>query len=289
MPAQGTPEYFTEVAKMAAVENSLRQSSSKRRGKAVDGTSDKTTMNTPSEGTLGVSPPPASASADTVPESEGTLGMTPPPASDQADASTDTVPESKGTLGVTSPPASVQTAIANEDPRSAAAVQLESLSERITIVEQLCDQLGESTDKMSDFDAHVRYVVNTFERTQKAFERTDKLIGDVQAETSRMAEVLVELRSDHLADLDRHAHLQDVIKHYVDPRILELAMTQRGQHAELVKRVSHLEKDTVVELNVLQSRIHALETRRHVQPTDHDTVDARATDNEMINAQLSAL
>jgi hypothetical protein len=47
MPAQGTPEYFTEVAKMAAVENSLRQSSSKRRGKAVDGTSDKTTMNTP--------------------------------------------------------------------------------------------------------------------------------------------------------------------------------------------------------------------------------------------------
>jgi len=132
-------------------------------------------------------------------------------------------------------------------------------------------------------------VVNTFDRTQKAFERTDKLIGDVQAEASRMAEVLVELRSDHLADLDRHAHLQDVIKHYVDPRILELAMTQRGQHAELVKRVSHLEKDTVVELNVLQSRIHALEARRHVQPTDHDTVDARATDNEMINAQLSAL
>jgi uncharacterized protein YigA (DUF484 family) len=65
-------------------------------------------------------------------------------------------------------------------------------------------------------------------------------------------------------------------------------MTQRGQHAELIKRVSHLEKDTVVELNVLQSRIHALETRRHVQPNDCE-FEARATDNEMINAQISAL
>jgi len=338
MPAPGTPEYLSEVAKMAAVENNLRRSSSKRRGNIINRTPVQETMVSSlnethvvdsaldpvnatvpgtsraelapssfqdsagavpeSEGTLGMTPPPASASADTVPESKGTLGVTPPPAS----ASADTVPESKGTLGVTPPPASdqadvaaeqhatVQTAIANADPHSDAAVQLESLSERITIVEQLCEQLGESEDKMNDFDTHVCYVVNTFERTQKAFERTDKLISDVQAETSRMAEVLVELRSDHLADLERHAHLHDVlVKHYVDPRILELAMTQRGQHAELIKRVSHLEKDTVVELNVLQSRIHALETRRHVQPTDYDTVDARATDNEMINAQISAL
>jgi uncharacterized phage infection (PIP) family protein YhgE len=161
---------------------------------------------------------------------------------------------------------------------SVTTVQLECLSERVTFVEQLCEQLGESADKMNDFDAHVRYVVNTFDRTHKAFERTDKMITDVQAETSRMAEVLVELRSDHLADLDRHAHLQDVIKHYVDPRLLELAMTQRGQHAELVKRVSHLEKDTVVELNVLQSRIHALETRRQFsQPTTTQSTLARPT------------
>jgi uncharacterized protein YigA (DUF484 family) len=104
-----------------------------------------------------------------------------------------------------------------------------------------------------------------------------------------MAEVLVELRSNNNAETDRHAHLLDSIKHHVDPRILELAMTQRGQHADLIKRINHHEKDTVVELSVLQSRIHALEARRYVQPTDRDAFDARATDNEMINAQISAL
>jgi hypothetical protein len=180
MPAQGTSEYITEVAKMAAVENSLRQSSSKRRGKAVDGTSDKMTMSTPAatrvvDSVQGSTEAPASiqTSADVVPESEGTSGVTPPPPSTQADAPAE-------------PRADVQPSTANEAPSIVATVQLESLSERVTIMEQLCEQLSESTDKMNDFDAHVQYVVNTFERTQKAFERTDNKIADVQAETSRL-------------------------------------------------------------------------------------------------------
>ena len=119
MPAPGTPEYLSEVAKMAAVENSLRRPSSKRRGNIINGTPVQETMvNSLSEthvvnsaldpvnatvpGTLRAELAPSSfqVSAAAVPESEGTLGMTPPPAS----ASADTVPESKGTLGVTPPP-----------------------------------------------------------------------------------------------------------------------------------------------------------------------------------------
>jgi len=54
--------------------------------------------------------------------------------------------------------ADVQPSTAVEALSNVTTVQLECLSERITIVEQLCEQLGESADKMHDFDEHVRYV-----------------------------------------------------------------------------------------------------------------------------------
>ena len=135
------------------------------------------------------------------------------------------------------------------------------------------------------FDEHLQFVVNTFERTNKEFERQDKLIDNVQAQVSRMEEILVNLQDNH----DQHARVQEVIQNYVDPRLLELEMTHRGQTAELLKRVNLQEKDTVMELNVIQSRIHALEARRHVQPSDGNKTDERATAKEMIDARLSAL
>jgi hypothetical protein len=183
--------------------------------------------------------------------------------------------------------ADIQASIANDEQQNTTAVQLESVCERINILEQLCEQLGECANKVGDFDEHLEFVVNTFERTNKEFGRQNKLIVDTQAQVSRMEEILVNLQDEHQSEqLER---VQKVVQNYIDPRLLDIGMTHRGKTAELLERVNLHEKDTVLELNVLQSRIHALENRRKFQPSDGSATDARATDREMIDARLSAL
>ena len=77
--------------------------------------------------------------AATEPGSEGTLGATQLPASNHAPSTSEAAPVTQH--------ADVQTNIVSEALSSVTALQLESLSERVTIMEQLCQQLGASTDK----------------------------------------------------------------------------------------------------------------------------------------------
>ena len=270
MPARGTPEYIAECAKMAAIEDFCRQNtsasstkSSRRRRKEATDEATHDASGAP-EGTLG-----ATHLADSNPPS--------------IDAPTSQASEA---AQLDAQPAAVNDA---HTPSISAALQLDFLSERVSIIEQHCQELRDSGNHITEnvssgslpqgtFIAdHVSYVHSTFERTSKALERTDHAIANVQLQVSRMEEVLVGMRSNQEADLGHLA--QDIVKHQVDPRLLEIAMAQRGQTADVTKRINHLETDMVTELSVLKARIHALDARLY-QP---------APASEMADARISAL
>ena len=92
--------------------------------------------------------------------------------------------------------------------RSLSKSPFRSLSERVDFIEKRWQESDASTSQLLDIDAHMRYVLKTFERT-------DERIAAVELHASRMEAVLVELRAtdnNHQADLIVRAQVHNAVE-----------------------------------------------------------------------------
>ena len=284
---------------MAAIEDSIRRTgtASKRRNKTVD-EAGESTLEPTSKGTLETTPPPTYASVIACePTSKGTLGAAHVPSSDHAsDNALDLA--SKGTLGAAPVPASdnasdddLASALSNaheptmsehltatlssaEAIQSRSVSQYRSLSERVDSIEQRWHASDASTSQLQDIDAHMRYVLKTFERT-------DAKIAEVELHSSHMEAVLIELRgasaTTDQANILVRTHVQDTVELLVQPRLLEIATAQSAATSDTLKRVNLLEADMVTELNTIKSRLLEVEPRLYLPTPDDELMDARVS------------
>ena len=284
---------------MAAIEDSIRRTgtASKRRNKTVD-EDGESTLEPTSKGTLATTPPPTYASVIArEPTSKGTLGAAHVPPSDHAsDNALDLAP--KGTSGATHVPASdnasdddLESALSDaheptmsghlaatlssaEAIQSKSVSQYRSLSERVDSIEQRWQESDASTSQLQDIDAHMRYVLKTFERT-------DERIAKVELHSSHMEAVLVELRgasaTDERADILVRTHVHDTVELLVQPRLLEIATAQSAATSDTLKRVNLLEADVVTELNAIKTRLLEVEPRLYLPAPDDELLDARVS------------
>ena len=157
--------------------------------------------------------------------------------------------------------------------RSLSKSPFRSLSERVDFIEKRWQESDASTSQLLDIDAHMRYVLKTFERT-------DERIAAVELHASRMEAVLVELRAtdnNHQADLIVRAQVHNAVELLVQPRLLEIATAQSAATSDTLKRVNLLEADVVTELNAIKTRLLEVEPRLYLPAPDDELLDARVS------------